>query len=149
MNYRFATSKDIEHLSELFDGYRIFYRKTTDLKGAKAFLRERITKKDSKLFVAETQTHKLVGFVQLYPLFLSTRMKKFWLLSDLFVHPEFRGKGMSIELIQKAKDLVLETKACGMFLETEKTNLIGNALYPKTGFVLNTDSNYYEWNVEQ
>lgn len=37
MNYRFATSKDIEHLSELFDGYRIFYRKTTDLKGAKAY----------------------------------------------------------------------------------------------------------------
>ena len=65
------------------------------------------------------------------------------------MHPEFRGKGVSIELIQKAKDLVLETKACGMFLETEKTNLIGNALYPKTGFVLNTDSNYYEWNVEQ
>ena len=148
MNYRFATTKDIDHLSELFDGYRIFYRKTTDLKGAKAFLKERITKQDSKLFVAETPTHKLVGFVQLYPLYSSTRMKKFWLLNDLFVHPEFRGKGVSIELIQKAKDLVLETKACGMFLETEKTNLIGNALYPKTGFVLNSDSSYYEWNVQ-
>jgi len=35
-----------------------------------------------------------------------------------------------------------------MFLETEKTNLIVNALYPKTGFVLNSDSNYYEWNVQ-
>jgi len=46
------------------------------------------------------------------------------------------------------KPLVLETKACGMFLETEKSNLIGNTLYPKTGFVLNTDSNYYEWSVE-
>jgi len=89
MNYRFATSKDIEHLSELFDGYRIFYRKTTDLKDAKTFLKERITKQDSKLFVAETPTHKIVGFVQLYPLFSSTRMKKFWLLNDLFVHPEF------------------------------------------------------------
>jgi len=71
------------------------------------------------------------------------------LLNDLFVHPEFRGKGVAIELIQRAKALVLESKACGMFLETEKTNLIGNALYPKTGFVLNSDSNYYEWNVEQ
>ena len=149
MTYRKATSKDVEHLSELFNAYRMFYQKTSAIQSAKTFLEDRISNKDSEIFVAQNTTNKLVGFVQLYPLFSSTRMKKFWLLSDLFVHPEFRGKGMSIELIQKAKDLVLETKACGMFLETEKTNLIGNALYPKTGFVLNSDSNYYEWNVEQ
>jgi GNAT superfamily N-acetyltransferase len=75
-------------------------------------------------------------------------MKKFWLLNDLFVHPEFRGNGISIGLIQKAKDLVLESKACGMYLETEKSNLIGNHLYPKTGFELNTSVNFYEWNVQ-
>jgi len=148
MNYRLAISEDIDHLSELFDGYRLFYRKTTDLEGAKTFLEHRISKQDSKLFVAETDENTLVGFVQLYPLFSSTRMKKFWLLNDLFVHPEFRGKGVAIELIQRAKALVLESKACGMFLETKKSNLIGNTLYPKTGFVLNTDSNYYEWSVE-
>jgi len=148
MNYRLAISEDIDHLSELFDGYRLFYRKTTGLEGAKTFLEHRISKQDSKLFVAETDENTLVGFVQLYPLFSSTRMKKFWLLNDLFVHPEFRGKGVAIELIQRAKALVLESKACGMFLETEKSNLIGNTLYPKTGFVLNTDSNYYEWSVE-
>ena len=148
MNYRLAISEDIDDLSELFDGYRLFYRKTTDLEGAKTFLEHRISKQDSKLFVAETDENTLVGFVQLYPLFSSTRMKKFWLLNDLFVHPEFRGKGVAIELIQRAKALVLESKACGMFLETEKSNLIGNTLYPKTGFVLNTDSNYYEWSVE-
>jgi GNAT superfamily N-acetyltransferase len=75
-------------------------------------------------------------------------MKKFWLLNDLFVHPEFRGNSISIGLIQKAKDLVLESKACGMYLETEKSNLIGNALYPKTGFELNKSVNFYEWNVQ-
>ena len=128
--------------------YRMFYQKTSAIQSAKTFLEDRISNKDSEIFVAQNTTNKLVGFVQLYPLFSSTRMKKFWLLNDLFVHPEFRGNGISIGLIQKAKDLVLESKACGMYLETEKSNLIGNALYPKTGFELNTSVNFYEWNVQ-
>jgi ribosomal protein S18 acetylase RimI-like enzyme len=148
MTYRKATSKDVEHLSELFNAYRMFYQKTSAIQSAKTFLEDRISNKDSEIFVAQNTTNKLVGFVQLYPLFSSTRMKKFWLLNDLFVHPEFRGNGISIGLIQKAKDLVLESKACGMYLETEKSNLIGNALYPKTGFELNTSVNFYEWNVQ-
>ena len=148
MNYRNATSKDLEQLTELFDTYRMFYRKTTDLEGAKTFLEERISSKDSKIFVAETTENKLIGFVQLYPLFSSTRMKKSWLLNDLFVYPELRSIGVSIELIEMAKTLVVESNACGMFLETEKSNLIGNNLYPKTGFELNTGSNYYEWSVK-
>jgi len=145
MNYRKATSKDLGSLSELFDAYRMFYHKSTDLEGAKTFLKDRISNKDSEIFVAETIENKLVGFVQLYPLFSSTRMKKYWLLNDLFVHPESRGKGFSIGLIQKAKTLVVETNACGMYLETDKTNLIGNNLYPKTGFKLNSTANFYEW----
>ena len=131
MTYRKATSNDVEHLSELFNAYRMFYRKASAIQSAKTFLEERISNKDSEIFVAQNTTNKLVGFVQLYPLFSSTRMKKLWLLNDLFVHPEFRGNGISIGLIQKAKDLVLESKACGMYLETEKSNLIGNALIPK------------------
>jgi GNAT superfamily N-acetyltransferase len=145
MNYRKATPKDLNRLSELFDAYRMFYRKPTAIESAKTFLKERIFNKDSEIFVAETTETKLVGFVQLYPLFSSTRMKKFWLLNDLFVHPESRSKGVSIGLIEKAKALVLESNACGMFLETEKSNLIGNNLYPKTGFELNRGSNFYEW----
>jgi len=148
MTYRKATSKDVEHLSELFNAYRMFYQKASAIQSAKTFLEDRISNKDSEIFVAQNTTNKLVGFVQLYPLFSSTRMKKFWLLNDLFVHPEFRGNGISIGLIQKAKDLVLESKACGMYLETEKSNLIGNALYPKTGFELNKSVNFYEWNVQ-
>lgn len=148
MNYRKATSNDVDHLSELFNAYRMFYRKASAIQSAKTFQEERISNKDSEIFVAQNTTNKLVGFVQLYPVFSSARMKKFWLLNDLFVHPEFRGNGISIGLIQKAKDLVLESKACGMYLETEKSNLIGNALYPKTGFELNTSVNFYEWNVQ-
>ncbi|MDB2493905.1 GNAT family N-acetyltransferase [Flavobacteriaceae bacterium] len=145
MKYRKATSKDLDSLSKLFDAYRMFYHKSTDIEGAKTFLEERISNKDSEIFIAETIENEIVGFVQLYPLFSSTRMKKYWLLNDLFVHPDARGNGISVALIQKAKTLVEDSNACGMYLETDKTNLIGNKLYPKTGFKLNTTANFYEW----
>ena len=148
IKYRKAGIEDVESLAVLFDMYRVFYRKESDIVGARAFLSERISNSDSILYVAEYSENKLVGFVQLYPLFSSTRMKRLWLLNDLFVHSDFRNQGVSIGLIDQAKALVLETNACGMFLETERTNVVGNNLYPKTGFSLNEASNYYEWSPE-
>ncbi len=145
MKYRKAEIKDLDNLSVLFDNYRIFYRKETDIVSAQNFLKDRISKNDSEIFVAENTEHQLVGFAQLYPLFSSVRMKKLWLLNDLFVNYDYRKKGISLGLIDKAKELVEKSGACGMYLETEKSNLVGNNLYPKAGFELNNDSNFYEW----
>lgn len=89
-----------------------------------------------------------VGFVQLFPLFSSTRLARYWLLNDLFVHPDQRGKGVSKALIERAKVLSRETNACGMYLETGKDNNIGNKLYPATDFKLMDSVNFYEWTEE-
>ncbi|MVX35950.1 GNAT family N-acetyltransferase [Myroides sp. LoEW2-1] len=67
------------------------------------------------------------------------------LLSDLYVQPEYRGKGISIGLIDRSKEWCIETGACGLMLETEKTNHIGNTLYPKCGFLHDEGHNYYHW----
>ncbi|MNL56402.1 hypothetical protein D3C87_1798930 [compost metagenome] len=48
-------------------------------------------------------------------------------------------------LIDRCKTLCYETGACGLLLETEKTNDIGNQLYPKCGFEVDEDHNYYNW----
>ncbi|WP_294317524.1 GNAT family N-acetyltransferase [uncultured Chryseobacterium sp.] len=141
---RKATLQDIGQLSELFDQYRIFYHKDSDLPAAGQFLTERIENRDSEIFVAESEG-KLVGFVQLYPLFSSTRMKRYWLLNDLFVQKSDRGKGFSKELIEKAKDVAKLTDACGILLETGKSNDIGNKLYPSCGFEMYDEVNFYEW----
>lgn len=141
---RKATLQDIGQLSELFDQYRIFYHKDSDLPAAGQFLTERIENRDSEIFVAESEG-KLVGFVQLYPLFSSTRMKRYWLLNDLFVQKSDRGKGFSKELIEKAKDVAKLTDACGILLEPGKSNDIGNKLYPSCGFEMYDEVNFYEW----
>ncbi len=145
MKIRKAEISDIENLSQLFDAYRVWYEKNSDLEGAVRFLSDRIEKDESVIYIAEDQFGQLLGFTQLYPLFSSTRMARLWLLNDLFVDESSRGKGISILLIEKAKELVRSTNACALCLETDKTNFIGNKLYPRTGFIMNSHSNFYEW----
>lgn len=146
-NIRKATQGDLVQLSQLFDEYRMFYHKTSDLSAAQQFLSERLEKKDSEIFVAEDE-RKLVGFTQLYPLFSSTRMKRYWLLNDLYVNSNSRGKGFSKALIERAKELCRTSNSCGMYLETGKENRIGNQLYPSVGFKKYDDVNFYEWEVD-
>ena len=142
---RKATLEDLQYLSKLFDEYRVFYHKEPDVLAAENFIKERISNKDSEIFVCE-EKGILTGFVQLYPIFSSTRMKKYWLLNDLFVNENFRGKCFSKQLIEEAKTLCKTTNACGILLETGKTNDIGNQLYPSCGFEIYDSVNFYEWN---
>ena len=143
-NTRKATIQDLPQLAELFDQYRVFYHKDSDIPAAENFLKERIENGDSEIFVAKNE-EKLVGFVQLYPLFSSTRMKRYWLLNDLYVNENYRGKGFSKQLIEESKDLAKSTDAAGILLETGKSNDIGNQLYPSCGFEIYDEVNFYEW----
>ena len=142
-----ASITELEPLSRLFDRYRVFYEKEPHSAAAKLFLWERIIKNEAEIFVCMNEENIMVGFVLLYPLFSSTRMEKLWLLNDLYVDENHRGKGYSIALINRAKELCKETKACGLMLETSKENAIGNRLYPTTGFTLDKDHNFYSWNA--
>jgi GNAT superfamily N-acetyltransferase len=146
MTTRKAVLPDIENLSRLFDKYRVFYEKQSDLTSVEHFLTERIRKEESAIFITENSENKLVGFVQLYPIFSSTKLQRLWLLNELFVDECFRGKGISIQLIARSKEFCKETKACGLLLETSKTNEIANNLYLKTGFCLDQEHNFYSWN---
>ena len=141
---RQATPDDAGRLAILFDAYRVFYNQEPDAPKATEFLLNRIMQRDSEIFIAESN-RMLAAFVQLYPLFSSVRMKKLWLLNDLFVLPEFRGQHLSVQLIARAKQLVRETNSAGLMLETAKNNLIGNNLYQCTGFVKDNDHCYYTW----
>jgi GNAT superfamily N-acetyltransferase len=145
---RKASTEHLKALAHLFDEYRIFYKKPSNLESAINFLSSRIANNDSEIFICFNDDNVAVGFVQLYPLFSSSRMKKLWLLNDLFVHEHHRGMGYSIKLIDKAKELCKLTKACGLILETSKENTIGNRLYPRTGFTLDDKHNYYGWDNE-
>ena len=146
MEIRQATPLDVPLLAILFNGYRVFYGKQPDIGAAAQFINERLIRRESEIFVA-VEGDTIAGFMQLYPLFSSTRMKKLWMLNDLFVSEEYRGQGFSKALIEQAKELCRQTGACGFTLETAKDNVIGNLLYPKMGMQLSDGYNEYVWMV--
>lgn len=139
-----ATTRHLDMLVPLFDAYRVFYQKPSNPGAARSFLEERLQNEESVIYLA-VENDKAIGFTQLYPLFSSTRMQRLWLLNDLYVSPAYRGRSISKQLIDKAKELVRATNAAGLQLETAKDNHIGNRLYPAVDFELNTDFNFYFW----
>jgi GNAT superfamily N-acetyltransferase len=140
-----ATAFDLEHLADLFNQYRVFYKQATDLPAARGFIKERMMKKDAVIYIA-SEEDKLLGFVQLFPLFSSVQMKPLWLLNDLYVESSHRRKGVARQLIAAAKQHSKVSGAGGLMLETGRANHEGNALYPSEGFQL-IENNFYYFNV--
>ncbi|WP_066062863.1 GNAT family N-acetyltransferase [Neobacillus soli] len=135
-----ATINDLDSLIELFDLYRVFYEQTSDMEAAREFLKARLINEESVVFFAKEGNHPL-GFVQLFPSFSSVSMKRSWVLNDLYVKEQTRGKGIGEELIKTAIDFAKETGAKGVLLETTKENKTAQRLYEKIGFI--RESNYF------
>lgn len=140
-----GTINKLDELTILFDLYRQFYRQPSNIVETKLFLNERMSKKESIIFVSKEDNDSLSGFVQLYPIFTSVGLKRCWILNDLFVKADHRKKGIARKLIDRCKKLAEETNASGLLLETSKNNLEGNVLYPTEGFTLVDESNFYFW----
>ncbi len=143
-----ASIDHLEQIVPLFEAYRVFYRKAPNPNAARDFLQARLDQNESVIYLA-FEDNQAIGFTQLYPLFSSTRMKRLWLLNDLFVDAQHRGKGVSKLLMEQAKILARTTGAAGLSLETEQSNIIGNQLYPACGFELDKEHNYYFWTNDE
>ena len=138
-----ATIGDLEGVSNLFNLYRVFYQQTSDLEGAKIYIKKRLESKDSVIFVVKDQ-QKYVGFIQLYPTFSSISMKKVWILNDLYVDVEARRQGIGEMLLHKARDYAIETGAKSISLSTAPDNYSAQRLYGKHGYVRDSQFYHYE-----
>jgi ribosomal protein S18 acetylase RimI-like enzyme len=136
-----ATVEDVPHVATLFDDYRMFYGQPGDLAGATAFVRARLAAEESVILLARLET--AVGFVQLYPAFTSVGMRRVWILNDLFVAPQARGRGVGRDLMLAARDFAVETGAARLQLETMADNRVAQALYESLGYVRDVDAWHY------
>jgi GNAT superfamily N-acetyltransferase len=143
MDPRRATLSDLPSLVPLFDAYRQFYRQPPDLRRAESFLRERLTRGDSVIFLVEEAGAGL-GFTQLYPMFSSVRTTPAWVLNDLYVVPAARGTGVAGALMQRARRHAEETGACYLELTTGRDNLVAQRLYERLGWRRDEDYYHYE-----
>jgi ribosomal protein S18 acetylase RimI-like enzyme len=138
-----AELKDIEIVTELFDMYRQFYEQPPDIVAAREFLFQRMTNKDSVIFLAINDKGEGTGFVQLYPSFTSVGMKRLWILNDLFIHKDHRRRGVGQALLERCRQFSIQTNATGLILETRNSNNSARALYEKFGFDYDIYHAYY------
>jgi GNAT superfamily N-acetyltransferase len=129
-----STLDDLADLTPLFDGYRQFYGQNPDLSLAEAFLRERLERRESTIFIARSDDGRPQGFVQLYPSFTSVGCGRIFVLNDLFVAPDARGAGVGAALLAAAVDFGRRMDAVRLTLSTGVGNRTAQQLYEMTGW---------------
>ncbi len=137
---RQAVLSDLEALAPLFDGYRQFYGRTSDLSAAREFLLERFNHGESVLFIAH-EGNKPIGFTQLYPSFSSVSLARIFVLNDLFVCEHARRKGVASKLMSAAVDYASSLGAVRVSLSTATTNEAAQTLYQSAGW--NRDEQFF------
>ena len=140
-----AGQSHLSLLAPLFDAYRVFYEKHTDIEAAHDYLLERISNLESVILLALSEDgHQGLGFVQLYPSFSSLSLKRIWILYDLYVTPGARRQGIGRALMEQAREFAQATGAQRLELSTAKDNLPAQALYKSLGYTRDNDFYYYE-----
>ena len=131
---RRATLADLDLIVPLFDAYRQFYEQTPDPALAREFLRERLEREQSVIFLAVREDGSAAGFTQIYPSFSSAKAQRIFILNDLFVDPSARRRGVGQRLLQEAAEFGRSAGAIRLTLSTAHTNSTAQSLYEAQGW---------------
>ena len=135
----------LDAVAVIFNQYRIFYGKNSDLDAAKKFLHERITNKESQIFIAK-DNKKIVGFMQLYQGFSSVGLRKICILNDLYIDENYRKICIGKSLIREAKNSALRKNITKITLTTAKINKQAQKLYESEGY--KKEEEFFVYNLE-
>lgn len=144
---RQAVLSDLDVLVPLFDSYRQFYGRDSNLGDARDFLSARFNHGESVLFIAQ-EGHTPAGFVQLYPSFSSVSLARTFILNDIFVHEQWRKRSVGSLLIAAAVEFARALGAVRVSLSTAITNQAAQALYQSAGWKRDEQFFYYHFAIE-
>jgi ribosomal protein S18 acetylase RimI-like enzyme len=131
---RLATTEDSGAVATLFDAYRVFYGRSSDLTLARRFIAERLARNESTIILAFGNSTGPLGFTQLYPSFSSVRAARIYVLNDLYVRPDARRSGVGKLLLGAAAEFGKEQGAARLVLSTAVTNKSAQQLYESMGW---------------
>ncbi len=140
-----AEKKHINDVSVLFNLYRQFYKYESDLQKSNKYIKERISKKESIIFLCYYDK-EATGFVQLYETFDSLNIGKKLVLYDLYVKKNYRKKGIAKVLMNKAKQYADKKRIKIIELSTAITNKKAQSLYESLEY--KRDKEYYNYYLE-
>ena len=137
-----VTQATIGEVVPLFNAYCEFYGQPSDIQQAEQFIRERVERAESIIFLAYLEEEP-VGFAQLFPVFSSVAMKRAFLLNDLFVAKQARKQGVAQALMEQCYAYCQQEEARYMMLETATDNVQAQKLYEKMGMTIDDTVYYY------
>ncbi len=143
-----ARPDDLDQLSALFDAYLVFYERSSDREGARAFLAERVAHGRTRFFLARIDG-RVAGFAHLLPSYDTLGMTNAWILEDLFVDAASRRRGVAGALLEHAAAFARETGATRISLTTAHTNVAAQRLYEAHGYLLDTVFRAYHCDVRE
>jgi GNAT superfamily N-acetyltransferase len=122
-----------ERVLPLIAGYQRFYLAEPDGERNRMFFRRFLDPSDDGLLLGAWVDGELIGFTCLYWTFSSVNAAEIVLLSDLFVDPDVRGKGVGRALIEAAVEVARDRGARHVEWLTAQDNVTAQRLYDTTG----------------
>ena len=140
-----AGLSELEMIAPMFDAYRMFYKRDSDLDGSRAYLRARLERGEATVFLALEDSGAALGFALCYSTFSSVVMKPLVILNDLFTLPLARGQGVGSALIEACANFARLEGALVLRLRTANDNETAQRVYDKAGF--KRDEVYYTYDL--
>ena len=141
-----AKKENYKEVGFLFNLYRQFYKYKSEIKKSNKYIKERISKKESTIFLCYFDKEP-AGFVQLYETFGSLHLGKIIILYDLYVTKEYRKQGIGESLMKKSREFAKTVGAKSIELSTAKNNFTAQSLYEKIGYVKDNEFYFYSYNL--
>ena len=128
-----AQLADAAQLHPLVEQYRAFYKQPANERTL-GYLKSRLENDEAIVFIARDNS-QAVGFTMLYPTFSTVSLSNIWLLNDLYVDEDARGKGIANALMDAAESAAREAGATRVFLRTANDNTPAQSLYEGRNYI--------------
>ena len=142
LQIKIAQPDDFEKIGEVFNLYRQFYEKESNIEACKNYIYERLINNEAQIFYIENEK-ECMGITQLYTTFDSLELSKKIILYDLYVRSEYRNKGIGRMLMNAAKNFAEKKGVTSIELSTSINNKNAQSLYESLEY--QRDTEFYDY----
>ncbi len=142
LQIKIAQPDDFEKIGEVFNLYRQFYEKESNIEACKKYIHERLINNEAQIFYIENEK-ECMGITQLYTTFDSLELSKKIILYDLYVRSEYRNKGIGRMLMNAAKSFAEKKGVTSIELSTSINNKNAQSLYESLEY--QRDTEFYDY----
>ena len=142
LQIKIAQPDDFEKIGEVFNLYRQFYEKESNIEACKNYIHERLINNEAQIFYIENEK-ECMGITQLYTTFDSLELSKKIVLYDLYVRSEYRNKGIGRMLMNAAKSFAEKKGVTSIELSTSINNKNAQSLYESLEY--QRDTEFYDY----